>query len=64
MIDYPVGRRQQNFRLNAIYKVHPNLQLRTRAEWNLYEKEGGTREKGFMIYQDVIFDKNGKPHLS
>lgn len=59
MIDYPVAKRQQNFRFNAIYQPHPNVQMRSRAEWNVFEKVTEGRSTGFLLYQDVIWKKMG-----
>jgi DNA uptake protein ComE-like DNA-binding protein len=58
-IDYPVTERQQNFRLNAIYTPHPDIQMRTRAEWNVYEKYNSPRSTGFLLLQDLIWKKMG-----
>jgi hypothetical protein len=60
-ITYPVDRRIQNVRLHAVYKVHENLQLRTRAEWTFFRKEGSPSEDGVLVYQDVIWKKMGSP---
>lgn len=59
LIDYPVPERQQNFRVNATYQPHPNVQMRSRLEWNVYDKENEGRASGFMCYQDVIWKKMG-----
>jgi len=59
LVDYPVPERQQNFRVNATYQPHPNVQMRSRLEWNVYEKENEGRASGFMCYQDVIWKKMG-----
>lgn len=58
-IDYPVAERIQNFRLNAIYQPHPNVQMRSRLEWKIYEKALSPTVTGFLIYQDVIWKKTG-----
>jgi len=60
-ISYPVDRRTENIRLHAAYRVHENVQLRTRAEWNFFTKEGLPRENGVLIYQDIIWKKMGSP---
>ncbi len=58
-IDYPVGKRQQNFRVHAVYTPHADIQMRTRAEWNIYEKVGAGRNTGFLLYQDIIYKRLG-----
>ncbi|MEN9347873.1 MAG: hypothetical protein RLZZ77_1384 [Bacteroidota bacterium] len=60
-IDYTVDRKRQNFRLHAVYAPHPNLQLKTRAEWAIVDTENATREQGFMMYQDLGWKKQGVP---
>lgn len=58
-ITYPVDRRVENIRLHAVYKVHENLQFRTRAEWTYFTRENAPREDGFLFYQDVVWKKMG-----
>jgi len=45
---------------SGVFQVHPNVQLKTRAEWSRYEKEN-TVSNGFVVYQDIIFKKIGSP---
>jgi hypothetical protein len=56
---YPVDRQVENVRLHAVYKVHENLQLRTRAEWTSFTREGAPREVGFLFYQDAVWKRMG-----
>lgn len=58
-IDYPVAERIQNFRLNAIYQPHENVQMRSRLEWKIYDKASSPSVTGFVIYHDVIWKKMG-----
>jgi len=60
MITPVVPVRQENWRLHGVFQVHPNVQLKTRAEWSRYEKEN-TVSNGFVVYQDIIFKKIGSP---
>ncbi|MFT7295357.1 MAG: hypothetical protein ACI80P_000105 [Flavobacteriales bacterium] len=60
-IDFPVEWTQENFRIHASYKAHENLQFKTRVEWTSYQLTGGEKEKGFLLYQDLIFRKIGSP---
>jgi hypothetical protein len=57
-ITYVVPTVQENWRIHGVYQVHPNVQMKTRAEWTVFKKEG-VRDNGFLIYQDVIFKKMG-----
>lgn len=61
-IDFPVQWNQENFRAHAAYKVHPNLTFKTRVEWTRYQLDGGERENGFLLYQDLVFKKIGTPY--
>ncbi|MFM9005020.1 MAG: hypothetical protein ACKOSR_05890, partial [Flavobacteriales bacterium] len=60
MITPVVPIKQENWRAHGVFQVHPNVQLKTRAEWSRYEKEN-TVSNGFVIYQDIIFKKIGSP---
>ncbi len=57
-ITSPVATLQENWRVNASYQAHPNIQMRTRAEWSLYTTESG-QSRGFVIYQDVNYKRLG-----
>lgn len=56
-IDQPVPWTQHFFRLHTSYKVHENVQFKTRVEWTGFQLEGGELEQGFLLYQDVVFRK-------
>jgi hypothetical protein len=58
MVSYPVTTDQLNVRVNGTYSVHPNLQMKTRAEWTQFGKEN-TTSAGFLLYQDIIYKKLG-----
>ncbi len=58
VITYAVPMKQQNWRVHGTYQAHPNLQLKTRAEWSSFEKEN-TKSRGFMVYQDLTYKKIG-----
>jgi hypothetical protein len=54
-IDYIVGTWQVNYRFNASYQITPTIRLRNRIEtinFRIGERED---EKGFLIYQDIIY---------
>lgn len=48
------------YRLNLAYQLTPAFQLKNRVEWTLYQIES-THQQGYLIYQDVLFHKPGKP---
>jgi len=58
IITYPSDVVQENWRINGSYQVHPNVQLRSRAEWSLYTTEG-EQSRGFVIYQDLNYKRLG-----
>lgn len=58
VITYAVPVKQENWRVHGTYQAHPNLQLKTRAEWSSFQKEA-VNSKGFVIYQDLVFKKIG-----
>ena len=49
---------QENWRIHAAYQAHPNVQMRTRAEWSVYSNADGT-SNGFMVYQDINYKRIG-----
>jgi hypothetical protein len=48
-------------RLHFAYQVNPYIELRTRIGWNDYAGEDGSQSKGWMAYQDVIFQPKDLP---
>jgi hypothetical protein len=58
VITAPAATLQENWRINGSYQVHPNVQLRSRAEWSLFTKEN-EKSRGFVIYQDVNYKRLG-----
>lgn len=59
-ITVPVPLVQNNWRIHGAYFAHPNVQLKTRAEWTFFNKDNNN-SRGFLIYQDVIWKKTGSP---
>lgn len=49
---------RQNWRIHAAYQAHPNVQMRTRAEWTFFE-DSQSVSRGFVIYQDVNYKRIG-----
>jgi hypothetical protein len=53
--------RNTNFRYQINYRVLPTLELRNRIEFMIYQREYQSPEKGFLIYQDVIYRPENIP---
>ena len=58
-INFPVAGRQTNFRIQISSLVLPFLQLRSRLEIIQATDSVGSLEKGFLMAQDLIIQKNG-----
>lgn len=56
-ITFPMPITQQNFRINTSFLAHPNIKLKSRAELVLFQQEGQKIERGFLLYQDLVFKK-------
>lgn len=61
LINYPIGRNQQNFRYDVSYKISPSFKLRNRIEVVLFNPESGIKERGIMVMQDVFYRKLNSP---
>lgn len=44
---------QWHYRFNVIYKVSPSVRLQSRVEFTTYERGGGAKEQGFIVFQDI-----------
>lgn len=44
---------QNYYRFNIIYKVSKAVRLQSRVEYITYERGGGEKEEGFLIFQDI-----------
>ena len=60
-IDFVVSKFQTNYRYNITYTVSDELRLRNRVEFSDFKEGGDPTEKGFLIYQDVMYQKKGSP---
>lgn len=60
-IDYLVPYGQTNYRLNVSYAILPSVRLKNRLEWVDYKVGDDRTQKGFMVYQDLIYSKLGVP---
>jgi hypothetical protein len=54
-----VEQRKHQMRVHFSYKVTPALELRSRVEGVLYQEHTLPQEKGFVLYQDVLFKPVG-----
>jgi hypothetical protein len=60
-IDYLVPYAQTNYIFNLSYTILPSVKLKNRVELVDYKTDQNKTEKGYVIYQDVTFNKMGKP---
>ncbi|MBX7107807.1 MAG: helix-hairpin-helix domain-containing protein [Chitinophagales bacterium] len=60
-LDYIVGTRKQNLRLNLSYKASSSFTIHSRAEWVFYHEEQRPKQYGFLAYQDLIYHQLGSP---
>ncbi|MGB1040687.1 MAG: hypothetical protein ACPGVD_07430 [Flavobacteriales bacterium] len=51
-----------NYRFQLSYKITDYLSLRNRVEVVNYQKGEADKEKGFLVYQDVVFKPKSKPY--
>jgi hypothetical protein len=54
-----VSNRRDRFRLHAVGKVNPALELRSRVEWTTYRVEGQGRTRGFLAYEEAVVKPPG-----
>lgn len=60
-IDFRVSRKQINYRLNVSTKISEDLRLKNRVEMVRYEEGNNDLETGFLVYQDILYQKKGSP---
>lgn len=60
-IDYLVPVKQSNYRFNISYTISKSIKLRNRIELIDYKLAENKTEKGYLIYQDVVYSRLGKP---
>lgn len=61
VINYNVPLNQTNYRFNISYTILPSVKLKNRVELIDYKLYNNKTEKGYLVYQDVVFNKIGKP---
>ena len=60
-IDFPVDKLSEQIRLNFIFSPTESLKLHSRLEFVKTNEEGLPTEKGYLVFQDVIWKKMGVP---
>lgn len=60
-IDYLVPVTQSNYRFNISYSITKTIKLKNRIELIDYKLNDDKTEKGYLIYQDISYNKMGKP---
>jgi hypothetical protein len=60
-VDYTIPTHQNRLRLHMAQKVTKEIELRSRAEFSWYSKEGRLT-KGNVVYQDIIYKPIAKPY--
>jgi hypothetical protein len=61
LIDYLVPVQQRNYRFHISCQVLPSVKLKTRVELIDYKLDDHKTEKGYLAYQDITYNKLGKP---
>lgn len=60
-IDVPGFDFQRSLRFNLRYPIAEGWSIRNRLEWVWYDRAGGDRSNGFLIYQDLLYRPSGSP---
>jgi len=60
-IDYLVPLKQNNYRFNISYTILPEVKLKNRIELIDYKLDENKTSKGYVVYQDITYNKLGKP---
>lgn len=61
IMDHTVPVNQTNYRFNISYSILPSVKLKNRIELIDHKLDNNKTEKGYLVYQDVVFNKIGKP---
>ena len=54
-IDYLTPNIKTSFRIHIANKISKSFELRSRAEWSFFNDKITEKQKGYMLYQDIIF---------
>ncbi|MBA3704866.1 MAG: helix-hairpin-helix domain-containing protein [Bacteroidetes bacterium] len=60
-IAFPVPTKQTNYRFNISYTILPSIKLTNRLELINYTFNHNKTQKGYLVYQDVMYKKPGTP---
>ena len=60
-IAYPTPVSQTNYRFDLVCLILPAVRLKNRVEIVDYKLQGSAPEKGYLIIQDIVYNKIGKP---
>lgn len=60
-IDEIVNEHLTNYRYNFTYQVTESVKLKSRVEFSEYKRGKGDLEKGYLVYQDIIYKPLSKP---
>ncbi|PJA09906.1 MAG: hypothetical protein COX70_00465 [Flavobacteriales bacterium CG_4_10_14_0_2_um_filter_32_8] len=60
-INYLVNEKQTNYRFNYSYQLSPSFKIKGRVELVNYDKEESPFERGFVIYQDIVYKALSSP---
>lgn len=58
-IRYPVEENRRYIRYDISYRLTPSLQGKNRLEWSRYQQEDTSAYHGFLIYQDIKYERPG-----
>ncbi len=61
LIDYLDPVKQTNYRIDIAYTILPSIKLKNRVELIDYKLGDNKTQKGYLVYQDITFNKLGKP---
>lgn len=61
IIDFLVPAKQINYRFNIGYTILPSVKLKNRIELVDYKLDNNKTQKGYLAYQDFIYNKIGSP---
>lgn len=61
LINYLVPVKQSNYRFNISYSITSSIKLKNRVELIDYKLDNNKTQKGYLVYQDVVYSKLGKP---
>lgn len=60
-IDFIVGTQQTNYRYNVSYSISPSIRLRNRVDLISYSIGDNDPEKGYLVYQDIMYKALSSP---